>query len=108
MKLNIYDGKNISKTYEVDTYELKFGTIEDVANAVQLDNLQDGTREEYFKLAISVVLNSLDTVKNLLKDIFDGITDEELRKCSVKEMANVLVDAVLYTMQELSFGKKGN
>ena len=108
MKLNIYNGKTIEKTYEADTYNLKFGTLEDVANAINLDNLQTGSNAEYLKLAVDLVLHSMDTVKGLMKDIFDGITNEELRNCSVKEMALVLVDVVTYTLQELSTGNRGN
>lgn len=108
MKLNIYNGKTIEKTYEADTYNLKFGTLEDVANAINLDNLQTGSNVEYLKLAVDLVLHSMDTVKGLMKDIFDGITNEELRNCSVKEMALVLVDVVTYTLQELSTGNRGN
>ena len=108
MKLNIYSGNDIIKVYETGAYNLKFGTIEDVANAVNLDNLKTGSNAEYIQMAVNLVLNSMDTVKNLMKDIFKGITDEELRNSSVKEMALVLVDVVTYTMQELSVGSRGN
>ena len=29
LKLNIYNKKNIEKTYSTDTYDLMFGTVED-------------------------------------------------------------------------------
>ena len=108
MKLNIYSGKNIVKTYEADTYNLKFGTLEDVAKAINLDELQTGSNVEIIRAAANLVFNSLDTVKDLFKDIFDGITDEEIRCCTVDEMANVLVDVVKYTMKLLSLNAKGN
>ena len=108
MKLNIYSGKKIIKTYEADTYDLKFGTLEDVANAINLDDLQTGSNTEIIKAAANLVMGSMETVKDLFKDIFDGITDEELRTCTVYEMANVLVDVVKYTMKLLSLNAKGN
>jgi len=49
----------------------------------------------------------MDTVKDLLKDIFEGITDEEIKKCKVSEIAVVLVDVVKYTLVQLGKGFSG-
>lgn len=104
MKLNIYNRREIVKTYEADAYDLPFGVVEDVAEAVKLDDLKDGSNEELIKLAANVVLKGTDTIKELMKDIFDGITDEELKKTKVTEMAQVLVEVVRYTFDQLSKG----
>lgn len=112
MKLNIY-GKNdegkktIVKTYEADTYDLMFGTVEDVADAINLDSLKTGSDVEIIKMVGSLVMNSMDTVRNLLKDIFEGITDEELKNIKVKEIASVLIDVVKYTIVQLNLGGNG-
>ena len=107
MKLNIYDKKEIIKTYETDTYDLMFGVIEDVADAINLDQLETGSDVEIIKLVGQLVINSMDTVKNLLKDIFDGITDEELKKVKVTEIAHVLIDVVTFTVAQLNVSFKG-
>ena len=107
MKLNIYEKKKIVKSYEVDTYDLMFGVLEDVADAIKLDELKTGTDAEIIKMAGNLVLNSMETVKDLFKDIFEGITDEELKKCKISEMAIVLVDVVKYTMNQLGKGFGG-
>lgn len=107
MKLNIYEKKHVVKTYEVDTYDLMFGVLEDVADAIKLDELKTGTDVEIIKMAGNLVLHSMETVKDLLKDIFEGITDEELKKCKVSEMAIVLVDVVKYTLNQLGKGFGG-
>ena len=108
MKLNIYKKKEIVKTYTADTYDLMFGTMEEVANAVKIDELKTGSEEEILKAVLNLVIGSMGTIKDLMKDIFDGITDEELKHVKVKEMARVLVDVVQYTIAELSqgFGSK--
>lgn len=108
MKLNIYDKKKVVKTYEADTYDLMFGTVEDVADAVKLDELKTGTDVEIIKLVGSFVVSNMGTVKNLLKDIFDGITDEELKKTKVAEIAVVLVDVVKYTIIQLNISNGKN
>ena len=108
MKLNIYDKKKVVKTYEADEYELLFGVLEDVADAVRLDELKDGSNVEIIKMAGELVLKSKDTVKDLMKDIFDGLTDEELRHVSIKEMAAVIVDVVKYTIKQMNLGTPKN
>lgn len=104
MKLNIYDKRKIVKTYETDTYDLMFGTVEDVANAVDIDSLKTGSDVEIIKMVGKLVMTSMDTVKDLLKDIFNGITDEELKKTKVSEIAKVLVEVVQFTITQLNLG----
>lgn len=108
MKLNIYEKKQIVKTYEAETYDLMFGVLEDVADAIKLDDLKSGSDAEIIKMAGNMILHSMGTVKDLFKDIFEGITDEELKKCKLAEMAVVLVDVVRFTLKELNkgFGSK--
>ena len=101
MKLNIYEKKKIVKTYEEDAYSLTFGTVEDVADAIKIDELKTGSDAEILKLAMNLVLKSTGTVRDLMKDIFEGITDEELRKTTVVELAQVLVDVVKYTFEQI-------
>ena len=104
MKLNIYNHKKIEKTYEAQSFDLMFGTVEDVAAAVNIDAMQSGSDVEIIKAVGSLVLNSMDTVKDLLKQIFEGITDDEIRRAQVVEIAAVLIDVVKYTISQLNFG----
>lgn len=107
MKLNIYNKKQVVKTYEVEAYDIKFGTLEDITKAIDLDSLKTGSNVEIIKMAGKLILTNIETFKALFKDIFDGITDEELKKASLKEMATVIVDIVKYTINELNFGNNG-
>lgn len=104
MKLNIYEKRKIVKTYEADAYDLPFGVIEDVADVINLDSLETGSNAELIKVAGNVVLKCKDTVKDLMKDIFEGITDEELKKTKVTDVAQVLIEVVKYTAEQLSKG----
>lgn len=108
MKLNIYDKKNIVKTYETDEYDLLWGTVTDVSNAVNLDELQTGSQVEIMKLALDLVMKSVDTVNELLKDMFDGLTDEELKHVKVTEVAQAIVDVVTYTIAQLNLMPRKN
>lgn len=104
MELNIYKKREIVKTYTADTYDLLFGVLEDVADAVKLDEMKTGTDAEIIKIVTNLVLHSMGTVKDLLKDIFPGITDEELKNTRVSEIAQVIIDVVKYTISQLMQG----
>lgn len=106
MKLHIYgrdeNGKKaVLKTYETDSYDLEFGIIEDVASVVNLDHVKTGSNAELIKVAGEAITGSLESVKALMADIFPGLTAEELRHVKVREMAEVLMDVILYTFGEL-------
>lgn len=106
MKLNIYKGDEIVKTYEKDSYRLRFGVVEDVAQAVNLDELKEGTEAEILRMVAKLVITSLDTIKGLMKDVFPGLTDEEIRNCSVDEMAMVIFEVIEFTIKQLNI--RGN
>lgn len=107
LKLNIYNKKEIVKTYTAETYDLMFGTVEDLINLIDLDKLQTGSDTELFKLIMDVVMNGFGTIKVLLKDIFDGLTEDELRNTKTKDIASILVEVVKYTIVEATKGGNG-
>lgn len=104
MQLNIYEKKKVIKTYTADTYDLMFGTVEDISDAVNLDEMKTGSDVEVLQAVVKLITGSKETVKDLLKDVFDGLTDEELRNTKVKEQAQVLVEIVNYTLGQLRKG----
>lgn len=104
MKLNIYDKKKVVKTYEAYTYDLMFGTLEDIAGMIKLDEMKTGTDAEILRMITSAVAGSMDTIKELMMDIFDGITAEELKHTKVKEIVEVLFDVIRYTIAQLKLG----
>lgn len=106
MKLNIYDKKKVVKTYTADSYDLMFGTVEDVANAIKLDEIQNGSETEILKAIIAMAMTSKEVIKDLLKDIFEGITDDEIRHTRVRDQAAVLYEVVVFTFKGLSDKEK--
>lgn len=104
LKLNIYNGRKVEKTYIAETYDLMFGTVEDLLAAIDLDNLKSGSDTEIIKLVGNVVTKSMDVIKPLLKDIFEGLTDNELRKTKVKEIAEVLIEVVKFSIAQIGKG----
>ncbi|MBR4683159.1 MAG: hypothetical protein IKP06_07705 [Elusimicrobiaceae bacterium] len=83
IKLNIYSKENkneIEKTYATDSIDLMFGTVEDILNVIDLDKLDD-------EKAIAVmIVKGWRQLKPFLKDIFEGLTDDEMTRIKIKEM----------------------
>lgn len=108
MKLNIYGKKKngkkeIVKTYEASEYDLMFGTIEDLTNQIDMSAVgEEITDSMIMQIVGGLMVNNIGTIKNLLADIFDGITLDEIRNTTVKEVASVLIDVILYTVVELT------
>ena len=108
MKLTIYENKKPVKVYTAETYDLMFGTVEDIAEAMNLDNLKTGSDVEIIGLAVDLIKRNMTTVKDLLKDIFEGLTDEEIKHARVRDIARVLLDVVKYTIGQLKTGDSKN
>ena len=104
LKLNIYNGRKVEKTYTAETYDLMFGTVEDLLSVIDLDNLKTGSDTEIIKLVGNVVAKSMDVIKPLLKDVFEGLTDDELRKTKVKEIAVALIEVVKFSIAQIGKG----
>ena len=49
----------------------------------------------------------MNIVKPLLKDIFEGLTDEELRNTTLKNIIDVLAEVIAYSINQLTKGNNG-
>lgn len=109
LKLNIYDGKKVVKTYEADDFTLMTGTCEDIINMIDVDKLIGGglNNEAMGIEVVKVVAKSFSKFKPFLQDVFEGLTDDEYRHTSIKEVAGVVISIVQYTVGEL-FNVGGN
>ena len=104
MELNVYKNREIEKTYKAENYDLMFGTVEDIMTIFDIDALKTGSDVELINLVTKALPACLNIINPLLKDIFEGLTDEELKRVKLKEVAIVLVDVIKYTLTEISKG----
>lgn len=107
LKLNIYEKRKVVKTYTAESYDIMFGTAEDLIEALNLDGFKTDDNVELLKVASQVVINAFDVIKPMLKDMFEGLTDDELRNTKVTEVATVLVQVVKFSMNQISKGSNG-
>ena len=102
LKLNIYEKRKVIKTYTADTYDIMFGTLEDIIGAVDVEKLKGSAGDAEFIAAVAqVITKGFGVFKPLLKDIFDGLTDDELRNTRVKDVVPVIIGVLQYAFSEM-------
>lgn len=102
MKLNVYKNQtDIEKTYEIDNYDIMYGTVEDVLSV--FDDIEDySDNTQIFK----IIQKNRHKLNDLLKDIFPDLTDDELRRIKLKELIPVFMELFKYV--QMSFGTEKN
>ena len=85
--LKIYDRetKEIAKTYTVDSIDLMFGTVEDILNVIDIDKLGDQTE------VVKMIVKGWQQLKPFLKDVFPGLTDDDIKGVKINEMIPVFM-----------------
>jgi hypothetical protein len=98
MKLNVYKNqKEIEKTFAIDTYDIMYGTVEDILGIFdEVDDLNDN------KQLFSVIQKNRTKLNDLLLDIFPDMTEADLRRIKLKELVPLFIDLFNYVKD--SFG----
>lgn len=107
LKLNIYKNqREVEKTYITNDYDLMLGPVEDLLNALDLEALLNTEDKDGLLAAASNLLKSRkDVIYPLLKDVFDGLTDDELRRTKVKEVLAVIIGLAGFRLESLPWFK---
>lgn len=106
--LNIYKNKNeIEKTYTAETYDLMFGTMEDILNIIDIEKFDSGDKEDFVAAASKLIAGGLNQLKPLLLDVFDGLTEEELRKTRVADLTKIVIEIVKYSITQIRGASTG-
>lgn len=103
LKINIYEKSKIVKTYISNDFMLTTGVCEDILNLLDFDNFTNVKDQTKLGLeVIKIVQKSFTKFKPFLIDIFEGLTEEEFRNTSIKEVAGVVLAIFNHTISELS------
>ncbi len=102
MKLNVYKNqKEIEKTYEVEAYDLMYGTVEDIFEI--LDGMEDMKSDAEL---LKVIQKNRTKINDLIMDVFPEMSEAELRKIKLKELVPFFIDLFVYVQN--SFGSEKN
>lgn len=105
ISLNIYtkeDKNKVEKTYRAESYDLMLGTVEEFMQIIDIDKIKDNVE------VVKMVMKCYGKIKPLLKDIFPGVTDEELDRVKIKELVPVVIGVGTSIMESLDLIKSGN
>lgn len=97
IKLHIYEGRKVVKTYTAESVDLSFGVIEDVIDALDFESMKTGDNKEMAKMLIKCK----DQIKPFLMDIFDGLTADEVRHTRTQNLIDVFRGLYNYAVSEL-------
>ena len=103
MKLNIYKNqKEIETTYEIDTYDIMYGTVQDILGLLE-DGIDDLKNEDEL---LKLVVSNREKLDEFLLDMFadQGLTKEELRMTKIKELIPMFIE--LFGNVKASFQSK--
>ena len=103
LKLNIYKSqKEVAKTYVAQDYEVMYGTVEDLLDLLDLEALNSDAGKEALLAAVSRILKSRkDVINPLMKDIFPGLTEHEMRRAKVREVLDVIVGLTGFSLDQI-------
>lgn len=101
IKLPIYEKKQVVKTYTTETYDIMFGTVEDLIKAIDFDSFTTGKEEDLIKGVAKAIPGVFGFIKPLLKDIFDGLTDDEIKHTKLSDVAQVVVKVIKFSMAQV-------
>ena len=96
--LNIYDENNavITKQYKAEEVHILFGTIEDLIDLLDENVLQDNN-----ELA-KVLIKAMKKLKPILKQVFTGVTDEELKFTRTDELVPLFMQILAYMFTQVN------
>ena len=105
LNLNIYskeEQNKVEKVYTAESYDLMLGTVEDIMQLIDVDKMKDNAA------ITAMVVKGYSKIKPFIKDVFDGVTDEELNRVKVKELIPTFIDICKSILDGLDFLKTGN
>lgn len=101
VKLNVYQGREVVKTYTAETYNIMFGTVEDLIGVIDIDKFTSGDDKDFVRGVALAIPGVMELIKPLLKDVFDGLTDEEIKHCRLSEIVNVVAKIIKFSIGQI-------
>ena len=101
LKLTIYKGKEIEKTYTAQDYNVMYGTVEDLLDLLDLDALTGKDKGSMLSAVSRLMKSRQDVINPLMLDIFDGLTEDELRRTKAIDVVNVILGLAGFSFDQL-------
>lgn len=101
MQLDIYKNGQVEKTYTADTYDVMYGTLEELIDVIDIDQLSSESTTVQAAAITNLISGGMKQIKPILLDVFPGLTPEELKCVKVKDLGKVLLELITYTINQI-------
>lgn len=99
LKLAVYAGREVAKTYVADEQDLTVGICEDVLRMVDVDKIPAMDTDPAALQAVTAsIIRAFMGFREVAKRLFDGLTDEEYRQCLPADVGAVMMGIVTYSL----------
>ena len=106
LKLTIYKDTRLSeveKTYVTSDFKISLAVAEDILALVNVDMFTNKISEdEQFTMLLKLVIGGKDKFKDLVKNVFVELTDDELKRTELKEFVKLVYNIVVYAIAGLT------
>ncbi|MBQ1256776.1 MAG: hypothetical protein IIX93_05840, partial [Clostridia bacterium] len=85
-------------------YRMMFGTLQDIMAVIDLDKMKSGNETELVMMAVK----GFDLIAPIVMDVFPGLTEEELRRTDLNDLALLIVDIAREALGTMRSLKRGN
>lgn len=107
LKLNIYNGREIEKTYTANTYDLMFGTAEDLIEIIEPEMLFSDNKFDVGTAIMKLLRGGMDQLRPIFMEVFPGLTAGELRRTKVTDLVIVCKGIMKYSIDEMKMAATG-
>ena len=104
LKLNIYEGTEIVKTYVSQDFELMTGTCEDILRIIDTQKvieLAEKSTGELGSYLLKKAILQYDDFRPLVMKAFAGVTEEEYRNTRMADVGVIIVSIIMYSVQQI-------
>ncbi len=102
MELNIYKGNDVVKTYETESFRLKYRVTKklikllDLGSLVNIENLNE---DQMISLIEPIIGQSDELISEIMMDMFPEMTSDELDNTDSAELVYCIYEAAKYVIQ---------
>ena len=103
LRLNIYDGTEVVKSYVSQDFELMTGTCEDILKILDTQKVMEllDSGNDLGRYLLKKVVLQYEDFKPILLRAFKGLTEEEYRNTRMAEVGSIIVSIIIYSVQQL-------
>lgn len=101
LKLNVYKGKEVEKTYTAHDFKLYTRDVEDILNLINVESFTGSNEQEASTEIIKAVAKGFSKFKPIVQNVFDGLTDDEYGRTSIQELGAVIFQIFTYAISEM-------